>query len=310
MANKDFYEILGVSKGASDEEIKKAYKDLAKKFHPDMVEPNKKKEAEERFKEINGAFQVLSNPEKRKTYDQVGHAAYSSGASGSGGWNPFSGSGAGQWGPFTYTSTNDQPFDFGEGSDPFDIFESVFGFRGYNKPRKGRNLHYSLQVEFVDVLHGLEREIKINGKTLKIKVPKGVNDGTQLRFTGEGERGPEGLPPGDLILEIRVKAHPFIARYGNDASTDVEISYPTAILGGEVTVKVIKTEAPEGIGDLKLKIPAGTENGSTFRLKGYGFPALQGHGRGDQYVRVIIKIPKKVSREERAILEKLREITT
>lgn len=304
---KDYYEILGVGRTASEEEIKQAYKKLAKLHHPDMAEPSQKKAAEERFKEINEAYQVLSNPEKRKMYDQFGHAAFQPSSAG----GPFSGFQSGQWGPFSYTYQTGGAggFDFGDLEDPLDIFESVFGFRGFReKPRKGRSLYYSLTVDFLDAFQGLEKEIKIGGRSLKIRVPKGIGDGAEMRFAGEGEPGPAGAAPGDLYLTIRVRPHPLFTRAGDDLYVAREISFAQAVLGDVIEVPILSPENPHGEEKLKLRIPAGTQSGTDFRLRGYGMPRLRGGGRGDEYVRVFIKIPKKISRTERELLEKLKEL--
>jgi DnaJ-class molecular chaperone len=303
---KDFYEILGVPRGASAEEIKAAYKRLAKLHHPDMAQPSQKKTAEERFKEINEAYQILSNPEKRRLYDQLGHAAFAPG----GGGGPFGwGFQTGQWGPFTYTYSTEgaRGFDFADFEDPLDIFESVFGFRDFReRPRKGRSLYYSLTIDFLEAARGLEKEIKMGGQNLKIRIPRGVNDGTELRFAGEGEPGPAGAPPGDLYLTIKVRPHPLFARFGDDLYVAQEISFAQAVLGDVLEIPVLSPEAPNGEGQLKLRLPPGTQPGTDFRLRGYGMPRLHGGGRGDAYVRVFIKIPKKISREEKELLEKLK----
>lgn len=307
-ATGDFYEILGVPRGASEEEIKRAYKHLAKLHHPDMAQPSQKKAAEERFKEINEAYQILSNPEKRKMYDQFGHAAFQARAAG----GPFGGGfQAGQWGPFTYTYAGGSAggFDFADLEDPFDIFESVFGFRGFReKARKGRSLYYSLTIDFLDAARGLEREIKVGGKGLKIRIPKGVGDGTELRFAGEGESGLAGAPPGDLYLTIKVRPHSLFSRFGDDLYVGQEISFAQAVLGDVLEVPVLSPDAPDGEGKLKLRVPPGTQHSTDFRLRGYGMPRLHGSGRGDEYVRIFIKVPKKISREEKELLENLKDL--
>jgi len=295
---KDYYEILGVSKNASAEEIKKAYKRLAKKHHPDV---DKSPGANERFKEINEAYQVLSNPKKRAAYDQMGHAAFTQGFPGFG---DFAGAQTrtGRWGPFTYTyTTTGAPFDFGEFTDPFDIFEEVFGFRGFRQPRRGRNLYYTITIDFMDAIRGLTQEIRLDGKKLKIKIPAGIRDGGQLKFAGEGEPGPQGAPPGDLYLTVRIQPHPTFTRVGDDIYVLKEISFIQAALGDTVEVETV--EKP-----VKLKIPPGTQSGTLFRLKGKGVPHLRGRGRGDQYVRIRVKVPEKLSREQRRLLGEFRRL--
>jgi len=284
---KDYYEVLGVNKTASKDELKKAYKRLAKKHHPDV---DKSAGANERFKEINEAYQVLSNSEKKAAYDQFGH--------------PSAGAGqAGRWGPFTYAYTSDggAPGDFGDFSDPFSIFEQVFGSRGFGRqPRKGRNLRYSIIINFMDAIKGLTQEVALNGKKLKVKIPAGIRDGAEIKFSGEGEAGPRGLPPGDLYLTIRIQPHPTFTRVGDDIYILKEISFVQAALGDTIEVGTVEES-------VKLKIPAGTQSGTQFRLRGKGVPHLRGRGKGDQYVRVQVNIPKKLSRKQKKLLEEFQK---
>jgi len=299
---KDYYEVLGVGKGASAAEIKSAYKRLAKKHHPDV---DKSAGANDKFKEINEAYQVLSDSEKKSAYDQFGSAAFDQ----TQGFGPSAGSGqarSGQWGPFTYTYTTsggapEAPSDFGDFSDPFSIFEQVFGSRGFGRqPRKGRNLYYSLAIDFMDAVRGLTQEVSLNGKKLKVKIPAGIRDGAEIKFRGEGEGGPQGLPPGDLFLTVRIRPHPTFTRIGDDIYILKEISFTQAALGDTVEIETV--EKP-----VKLKIPAGTQLGTQFRLRGKGVPNLHSRGRGDQYVRVHVAVPKKLSREQKRILKEFRE---
>ncbi len=302
---KDYYEILGVSKGAPKDEVKKAYKRLAKKHHPDV---DKSAGANERFKEINEAYQVLSDSKKRAAYDQFGSAAFdqTQGFGGFGG-RPSAGSEqAGRWGPFayTYTTSGGAPdFDFGDFSDPFSIFEQVFGSRGFGRqPRRGRNLYYSLTIDFMDAVRGLTQEVSLNGKRLKVKIPSGIRDGAEIKFRGEGEEGPRGLPPGDLFLTVRIRPHPTFARVGDDIYILKDISFGEAALGDTIEVETV--EKP-----VKLKIPAGTQSGTQFRLRGKGVPHIRGRGRGDQYVRVRVNIPQKLSREQKRLLKEFQRET-
>ena len=305
---KDYYEILGVGKNASKDEIKKAYKRLAKKHHPDV---DKSADANEKFKEINEAYQVLSDEKKRAAYDQFGSAAFDpSAGSGFGGFGGQAQSG--RWGPFTYTYTTSggaPDLDFGDFSDPFSIFEQVFGSRGFGRqPRRGRNLYYTIQIDFMDAVSGLTQEVQLNGKKLKIKIPAGIRDGGQLKFVGEGEAGPRGLPPGDLYLTVRIQPHPTFTRIGDDIFILQEISFVQATLGDTIEIETV--DKP-----VKLKIPAGTQSGTQFRLRGKGVPHLRGRGftlnrsgsgRGDQYVRVRVKVPEKLSRGQKNLLEEFR----
>jgi len=303
---QDYYETLGVSKNASDEEIKRGYKRLAKEFHPDVAKDKTK--AEEKFKEINEAYQILSDSQKRKQYDQFGHSATAGGAQGAG-WNPFSQGQGGSWGPFTYSYSQggSQGFDFDGGIDPFDVFEQVFGFRGYGngqRTRKGKSFSYSLQISFIDSLKGCEKEISINGKRLKIKIPAGIHDGAQIKYAGEGEPAHQGSIAGDLFLTIRVPKHLNMERDENfNCYSQIKISFPQAALGDNVDVESIDPNSANGIKTIKLKIPAGTQHDTTFRISGQGFPIMRGHGRGDHFVLVKVVVPTHLSREQRKILE-------
>ncbi len=297
---KDYYEILGVSKNAAKDDIKKAYKRLAKKHHPDV---DKSAGANERFKEINEAYQVLSDEKKRAAYDQFGSAAFEPGA----GFGGFGGAQTqrGRWGPFTYTYTTSggmPDFDFGDFSDPFNIFEQVFGVRGFGRqPRRGRNLYYSITIDFMDAVRGLTQEVSLNGKKLKIKIPAGIRDGGEIKFRGEGEAGPAGLPAGDLYLTVRIRPHPVFTRVGDDIFIWQEISFVQAALGDTIEVETV--DKP-----VKLKIPAGTQPGTQFRLRGKGIPHLRGRGRGDQYVRIFVRVPEKLSREQKRLLEEFQKL--
>ena len=292
---KDYYEVLGINKSASAAEIKKAYKRLAKKHHPDV---DKSAGANEKFKEINEAYQVLSNSEKKAAYDQFGHAGAGAQAQAQGG----------SWGPFTYTYTSGGGAqDFSDFSDPFSIFEQVFGSRGFGRQqRRGRNLRYSLVVDFMDAIKGIAQEVSLNGKKLKVKIPAGIRDGAEIKFRGEGEAGPQGLPPGDLYLTIRIRPHPTLTRVGDDIYILEEISFVQAALGGTVEVETPRIRSGQAESDyefIKLRIPPGTQSGTQFRLRGKGVPHLRGRGRGDQYVRVRVNIPKKLSREQKRLLK-------
>jgi len=282
---RDYYEVLGVDKGASSEEIKKAYRKLALKWHPDR---NKSAGAEEKFKEINEAYEVLSDTKKKQAYDQFGHAAFDPGAS------PFSGGRTHSYrqGPFTYTySTSGTPsedadFSFGGFSDPFEIFEQFFGFTAPRNHQTQRPM-MRLKIDFMEAINGCEKEIEINGKKRKIKIPAGIDDNQQIRFN-------------DFILLVDVQPHPKFIREGNDIFITQRIDYPTAVLGGTVEVETVK-------GPVKLKIRPGTQSGTLIRLTGKGV-SLPGHFRasGDSYVRIRVDVPVKVSREQRKIIQNLK----
>jgi len=282
--NRDYYEILGLKKGATAAEIKSAYRKMALKFHPDR---NKEKDAEEKFKEINEAYQVLSNDQKKAAYDQVGHAAFDP-ASGMGG-NPFAG--GAQTGPFTWSyqtgaGSGGNPFEGMDFNDPFEIFESFFGggFAG-NARRRPR---YSLTISFMDAVNGAEKEVEIEGKKRTIKIPAGADDGTRLRFD-------------DFELSFSVRPDDYFKREGNDLYVDQHISYTLAVLGGEVNVKTLD-------GTLKLKVRAGTQSHTLVRLRNEGVKRIQGNGRGDLYVRLVVTVPPKVNKEQKKLLEQLKEL--
>lgn len=299
--SRDLYEVLGLAKGADSAGIKKAYRHLARKHHPDV---DKSPGAEERFKEINEAYQILSDPKKKAAYDQYGAAAFSQGGPGGPGGPPAGGGGAaGRWGPFSYTYTTTP----GAGQvDPFDIFEQVFGFRGFGRQRRGRNAHYSLAISFSQAVTGLEKELDLEGKKLKIRIPAGADDGLRLRFAGEGEAGPSGTPPGDLYLTVRVEPSREFVRQGDDLYSLAEITYLQAILGDTAEVPSLDPGSG-GVKPIKLKIPSGTQPGTEFRLRGKGMPRIHRKGRGDHYIRVRVKIPEKLSKKERDLLLTLRK---
>jgi DnaJ-class molecular chaperone len=290
-AKGDYYEVLGVSKNASAQEIKSAYRKQALEWHPDRHKEDKA-EAERRFKEINEAYQILSDPQKRSAYDQFGHQAFAPGggfgrAGGFGGAGPFSQTG--RYGPFTYTYTSyggngGNPFagfDFG---DPFEIFEQFFG--GGNPFRQARSVpRYSISVDFMEAIKGVTKEVEVGGKKRKIKIPAGVNDGSRINF-------------GDFILSIDVKPHDTFQRDGDDIYARVQIPYSLAVLGGLIKVPTLE-------GETKIRIRPGTPSGIMIRLRGKGAPRLRGSGRGDEYVRVNIIVPEGLSREQRDAIEEL-----
>lgn len=315
MANgKDYYQILGVGKSASPEEIKQAYKNLAKEHHPDMVDASNKDAAEKRFKEINEAYQVLSDPQKRKMFDQFGTADPNMGGFGGQG-----GARGGQWGPFSYSySTGGQPgagaggpFDFGSSDfDPLDIFEDFFGFRGFggsNRPRRGKNLNYEMEISFKEALFGLEKDVNTESGRVRIKIPAGVRDGTEVRFSGKGMPGGQGMPSGDLFITLRVRYPSEFKVINDNLVVSAEISFVEAALGAEKEVSIVDLSKPDGLGKVKLKIPAGTQYGSSFILRGKGMPRVNRRGQGDVLVQVFVRTPAKLSREQKELLEKYKK---
>ncbi|MCP8304386.1 MAG: molecular chaperone DnaJ [archaeon] len=352
MAKKDYYEILGVSRDATSQEIKNVYRKLALQYHPDR---NKSPEAEEKFKEISEAYAVLSDEEKRRQYDMFGHAGIDS----------------------RYTREDifrgvdfDEIFrDLGFGFGGFDkIFEEFFGRREPYGPERGLDLRYDLEINLEDAFRGLKTEIEVprrekcrtcngtgaspgtepktcpkcngtgqvqytrtlgfarfvqvltcdkcNGRRvvvespckecrgtgvaryyrkIRVEIPQGVDTGYLLRLRGEGEVGVRGGPPGDLYVLVTVKPHRIFKRDGNDLLYETQISFPQAALGTEI-------EAPNINGKARLKIPAGTQSGTIFRLKGKGMPKLRGFGRGDELVRVIVKTPTRLTDRQKELL--------
>jgi len=354
-SKRDYYEVLGVDRNASDADIKKAYRKLAKQYHPDLNPGDKTAEA--KFKEINEAYEVLSDSQKRSRYDQFGHAGVDP--------NGFTGSGFGD-------------FDFGGFGD---IFETFFGggfgrsARSRNGPQKGADLKYSVEIAFEEAAFGVEKEIVINrnelckeckgtgakagtspvtckqcggtgqiqykqstpfgqfvniktcdlcrgeGKVImdpcpsckgrgkvrksvkiKINIPAGIDDGQTISLRGEGDPGSKGGPPGDLFVTVHVKAHPIFKRQGNDVILDIPITFVQAAIGAEL-------EIPTLDGKVKYNLPEGTQTGTTFRLKGKGIPYLRGNGRGDQYVRVEVEVPRKLNEKQKELLRQFAEIS-
>lgn len=314
---KDYYEILGVSKNATDDQIKQAYRRLAREHHPDVVKDGDKSSAEARFKEINEAYQVLSDSQKRKMYDQFGQAGFGGGQNGQGGFSGFGGFGSqqGQWGPFTYSYTTSGSPGSGAGAspfedfDPFDVFEQFFGFRGFGgsgagrAPKRGKNLYYEMEISFGDAVRGIEKEIRVESGSLKIKIPAGVNNGTEIKYPGKGMAGPNNAPSGDLFLTIKVSTPKEFQRFGENLAISIEIDFIQAILGDTVEVPVVDSEQRFGVGKAELKIPAGTKPGSQIRMKGKGMPRIRDGGRGDVVVQILVGIPNKLSRKQRELLE-------
>lgn len=274
---KDLYKVLGVSKTASPEELKKAYRKLALEYHPDK---NKSKEAEEKFKEINQAYEVLGNPQKRQQYDQFGSASFENGGRGAGG--PFGGFG-GQQGPFSYTyTTNGQGFDFGGFSDPFDIFEQFFGGGGAS-PFGRRKPTYSLRIDFMEAVKGTTKTVSLDGKKKDIKVPAGVNEGSRIQFSDF-----------DIILSVSSSAK--FRREGYDIISDLKIPMHEAALGGIEEVETVS-------GKVKLKIPQGTQPSTLIRIKGKGVKHVNSSSHGDHYVRVQLDVPQKLNSKQKELLE-------
>ncbi|MBI4639489.1 MAG: molecular chaperone DnaJ [Candidatus Tectomicrobia bacterium] len=351
MTKRDYYEILQVDRQADETKIKKAYRKLALQYHPDKNPGNKR--AEEKFKEITEAYEVLGNAQKRAQYDRFG--AVGAGISGN------RGNGRDSAGPSF--------------SDLFeDLFADFFGggsARTRPRPKRGDDLRYRLEISLEESALGTEKTIKVprseicfscsgtgiasgreaqvcpicggrgqirlrqgffttirtcghcrgegrvindpcescggkgaihREKTLSIKVPPGVSSGTRLKLAGEGEVGFKGGPPGDLYVIIEIKPHPIFTKEGNDLLCEIPITFPQATLGAELDVPTLE-------GHVKMKIPQGTQSGMVFKLKGKGFPEFHGHSRGDQLVKVVIKVPTKLNAKQRKALEEFAQLT-
>jgi DnaJ-class molecular chaperone len=283
---KDYYEILGVTRSASEAELKSAYRKLALKWHPDR---NKEAGAEAKFKEINEAYEVLSNSDKKAKYDQFGHAAF----------DPSAGFGGGQQsgqsyrqGPFTYTYSTGGGFEDlfgsqqGQGfSDPFNIFESFFGGQSPFGGSYQAKPHYSLAISFMEAVKGVEKSFVHQGKQYTVKIPAGADDGTRIRYS-------------EFDLSVSVKPDKLFRREGSDVFILHEISFILALLGGETTIPTLD-------GNLLIKVRPGTQPFTTVRLSGKGIKHLQGAGRGDFYIKFKVIFPEKLSRHAKDLVHEL-----
>jgi len=304
MEYKDYYKILGVDRNASEKEIKQAYRRLARKYHPDV---NKSPGAEERFKEINEAYQVLSDPEKRRKYDQLGDSWYR--------WQQQGAPGGFDWSEWItgFPGGGRVRVEYGDLGDLFgrgglggfsEFFESIFG--GMGGPRtgqrmraKGQDYEQPVEITLEEAFHGTTRILQRDGQRLEVKIPPGVKTGSRVRMAGQGGPGIGGGPRGDLYLKIKVLPHPDFERKGDDLYRDVDVDLYTAVLGGEVRVPTLD-------GDVMLKIPAGTSGGRVFRLRGKGMPKLRNpRERGDLYVTVRIRVPRNLTPRERELFSQL-----
>ena len=281
-AQRDYYEVLGVGRDATAEGIKRAYRQLAAQHHPDRNPGDPR--AEERFKELSEAYSVLIDPEKRRRYDRMGHSAFR----GSDQLNDF------------------ENFDFHAVTE---ILEGLFGgmFNARKRPRAPRDLTYDLSVSFEEAALGTEKTIVVRRpakeanqapeeEELIIRVPPGVSDGAVRTVRGAGEIGPAGR--GDLHVYIRIRPHPIFTREGSDVVCSVPVTFPQAVLGTKLDIPTLE-------GPVRMKLPAGTQSGRVFRLRGRGVPVFGGYGRGDQLVKILVEVPEKINERQRELIEAL-----
>lgn len=297
MSKRDYYEILGVSKSASDDEIKKAYRKLAVKYHPDKNPGDKA--AEEKFKEISEANEVLSDKQKRARYDQFGHAGVG-GAGGDpfGGGNPFGAGGNPFGGNYNFNGQSFN-FDFGGGGLD-DILGSIFGFGGgARRPARGADYRTSLTISFEDAIFGTTKSITVDGKSIKLKIPQGIDDGMSIRLAGRGGAAPEGGEKGDLYVQVRVKPHKRLTREGAIILSEEKISMVDAALGCEIDVETVD-------GKITMKVPAGTQSGTPFKLSGHGVPFRADGDRGPHIVTVIVETPKNLTKKQKELLSEFK----
>jgi curved DNA-binding protein len=323
---KDYYSTLGISKTASDKEIKQAFRKLARKYHPD-VNPGDKS-AEARFKEVNEANEVLSDPQKRKKYDELGAnwRAYENAPPGAGahGGAPFGGDwSGGRQGGFRTMTEEEMAEMFGSsGADsPFsDFFTTFFGGMGGGqestgarggrarpRARKGQDVEHPFELDLEDAMRGSVQRLQLrhdgHARTVEVRIPPGVTDGSRVRVAGEGGRGTASGPSGDLFLRVQLKPHPVFDVKGRDVYTRARVPVPLAVLGGEIDVVTPESKT------LRLKVPAGTQSGQRFRLRGHGLPGVgKPEERGDLYASVEVDVPKTPSDEERKHYEALKDL--
>ena len=304
MTYKDYYRVLGIDKTATSEEIKKAYRRLALKYHPDKNKGDKT--AEEKFKDANEANEVLSDPEKRKKYDQFGQD-----------WEHYQEAAKHgekfDWSKYAQQPADGERFetrDFSEifgGGETGDFFEMLFGQRfgarrGRPVPQKGDDLESEMDLSLEDAYHGATRMLKLDGQTIRIKIDPGIRDGQVLRLPGKGDAGLNGGTNGNLYLTARIREHPGIRREGNDLYCDLPVGLYAAVLGGKVEVRALK-------GKIKIDIAQGTPNGKELRLRGLGMPHYKEKNKcGDLYVKISVELPKSLSETELGLFRQLAEL--
>jgi curved DNA-binding protein len=298
MATKDYYHILGVRRNASAKEIKQAYRRLARRYHPD-VNPGDVS-AEQKFKEISEAYAVLGNPEQRQKYDRFGPQAFAGGFE-----PPFTGgSGSGGFHPGNLKDLFGAKGNFAEGFST--IFEDLFGrgqSRAHPNPHRGQDLEHTVDITFEQAMRGTTTEVQVmrrdgSKEWLRVKIPPGVDTNSKVRLAGKGEAGRAGRPAGDLYIVTRVQPHAYFVRQGDDIVCEVPVTLAEAMLGARVDIPTID-------GKTTMTLPAGTQNGRKFRLRGKGVPHLKGEGRGDQYVTVTVVLPEVLDGYSRQLVEEL-----
>lgn len=304
MEFKDYYKILGVEKNATRDEIKKAYRKLAMKYHPDHNQGNK--EAEEKFKQITEANEVLSDPEKRKKYDALG-SNWKQYQSGGQGFDSFFNNFGGGRGGNQYRFSGDLGDIFGNVSGFSDFFESFFGggrahpnASARSQDRKGQNYEATLYIPLIEAYNGITKELSISGKKVRINIEAGTKDGKRLRLKGLGGEGQNGGERGDLFLTINIEKDPYFELDGDNLYYDLYLDLYTAILGGKKIVRTLNGKV------VNVTIPAGTESGRTLRLKGLGYPLSNNKDSfGDLLVRIRVELPTNLSSEEKKLFNKL-----
>lgn len=312
---KDYYQILGVPRGADDKAIRSAYRKLARQHHPD-VNPGDQA-AENRFKDITEAYEVLSDPAKRQKYDRFGQAwkqAERAGQAGGFDWGAWAPGGGQGFDPSTAEFQDLFGRGGGGGGGVSDLFEALFGQRGAGarpgggrpgaarQPARGRDLEQAVSVSLEEAQSGATRLLSKDGRRVEVKIPPGVRTGSKVRLRGEGMPGPGGAPAGDLFLVVEVQPHPRFERREDDLHLRLPLPLSLLVLGGEAQVPSLDGAT------LTLSIPPETQNGRRFRLRGKGMPALSGGGQGDLYVTVEAQLPSQLSEAERELFQRLRDL--
>ncbi len=310
MDYQDYYQTLGVDKTADQKEIKRAYRRLARELHPD-VNPGDA-QAEERFKRVNEAYEVLSDREKRAKYDRFGNSwqrhQRTGGDPGGFDWSQWaSGDSPGGGTRVDFGGDWSDLFGGGAGGGFSDFFNTLFGNAGRSagrrttgqRSRRGRDMEQPVQITLEEAFQGTTRLLKRNGHKIEVKIPRGIKNGAQIRVSGQGAQDAFGSPAGDLYLKVTVAPHPVFTRDGDDLRCEVPLDLYTAVLGGELCVNTLE-------GSVRLKIPPETQGGRTFRLRGKGMPRLrQPEQKGDLYVQVNVRLPQKLSTREKQLFQEL-----